>query len=807
MSFKPPQSAINNAKRGLKLRQEWGRGGLSPAEAKAQGIDSGVTRARKISSGTVSEHDVRRMSAFNRHRKNYRPEKKMPDGGPTAGTIAWLLWGGTSGVNWAKKKSAAMNAETFSSDEFTEEETLEELYEDYLEELDTYGHDGPVMSKSEYGRYLSDMEDKTFEAPKICWECNKEWEYSSRDKSHSNFCHDCSPRPETFDAETGFIIGNDWINYGKGKMWSEDEDKVRKMFLEEVKEAYPHISDDKITITLEMFDSGEWRGEARIDAPISEMNAETFEAEDPDDPELLGYMVNVPVLHYYTVGPVEAYNREDAEDEVVDNWRYWRSTIDNNGDWGGPIWRYRGIDISEPEAYESTEYEAEYKTMRKDEIGQLVSATKACLDALNECLEDDGRFNMDEYDALWASHPILADLQSKRFEASGLTMPAGFQETDDYYSDDGAHIITAEIPFLAPKGYYISDMEFHDGHIEVIFVSEDNKTFDADWRDLPRDSSGRWMSKKKSMRPPRSPRKILTRKTPEEPKVSTYSRSLITLRDLSEQLQDGLGLEDFNSAYFTVQQMLDAFPGGDSDEARRALRDTIEDTALVLQYNEEIDYPTHIQIMADIYRESGTIPSEEYEDAVFNRLAFEDEFAAERRVKPNLPRTSPDYTYSETFGKNIVLLAEGLEKDRNSSAFDDWELKHLDCPHDWQDEELHVNLHDELYQITAYCPKCDATLHIIAHDNNDALTLPGRRLLEDFYAPPQISYAEDDEDEGPTVEDFFREAEKLFNKYGEFNWDSEQHDDGLHISCFLVPWNGADNFFQYDEDFSEYRDE
>ena len=65
-----------NAKRGLKLRKEWGRGGLSPSEAKSQGIDSGVTRARKIASGTVSRHDVRRMSAFNRHRKNYRPDKK-----------------------------------------------------------------------------------------------------------------------------------------------------------------------------------------------------------------------------------------------------------------------------------------------------------------------------------------------------------------------------------------------------------------------------------------------------------------------------------------------------------------------------------------------------------------------------------------------------------------------------------------------------------------------------------------------------------------------------------------------------------
>ena len=112
-SFTPPQSAVNNAKRGLELRKKYGRGGLSPAEAKSQGIDSGVTRARKIASGKVSRHDVRRMSAFNRHRGNYNPSKKMPDGGPTAGTIAWLLWGGSSGVDWAKKKSAAMGAESF----------------------------------------------------------------------------------------------------------------------------------------------------------------------------------------------------------------------------------------------------------------------------------------------------------------------------------------------------------------------------------------------------------------------------------------------------------------------------------------------------------------------------------------------------------------------------------------------------------------------------------------------------------------------------------------------------------------------
>lgn len=45
--------------------------------------------------------------------------------------------------------------ENFSAE--VKEETLEELYEDYLEELDTYGHDGYVMSKSEYGRYLETL--------------------------------------------------------------------------------------------------------------------------------------------------------------------------------------------------------------------------------------------------------------------------------------------------------------------------------------------------------------------------------------------------------------------------------------------------------------------------------------------------------------------------------------------------------------------------------------------------------------------------------------------------------------------------
>lgn len=91
-SFSPPKSARENAKRGLELRKKWNRGGT----------EVGVARARDLSSGRrVSRETVGRMAAFDRHRGNHRPGKKERDGGPTAGTIAWLLWGGDAGVDWA----------------------------------------------------------------------------------------------------------------------------------------------------------------------------------------------------------------------------------------------------------------------------------------------------------------------------------------------------------------------------------------------------------------------------------------------------------------------------------------------------------------------------------------------------------------------------------------------------------------------------------------------------------------------------------------------------------------------------------
>ena len=102
-SYTPTEAMRNAARQGLKLREKYGRGGLDASQAKSEGVGSGVARARDISNGSLSLDTVKRMHAFfSRHEKNYRPDVKESDGGPTAGTIAWKLWGGSAGKAWAR---------------------------------------------------------------------------------------------------------------------------------------------------------------------------------------------------------------------------------------------------------------------------------------------------------------------------------------------------------------------------------------------------------------------------------------------------------------------------------------------------------------------------------------------------------------------------------------------------------------------------------------------------------------------------------------------------------------------------------
>lgn len=87
-NYKPNQGMKGNAKRGLELRKKHGKGGTAV----------GVARARDIMNGkALSFSTVKRMhSFFSRHAGNEE------GGEDDAGYIAWLLWGGDSGRNWAR---------------------------------------------------------------------------------------------------------------------------------------------------------------------------------------------------------------------------------------------------------------------------------------------------------------------------------------------------------------------------------------------------------------------------------------------------------------------------------------------------------------------------------------------------------------------------------------------------------------------------------------------------------------------------------------------------------------------------------
>jgi hypothetical protein len=96
-TFKPTAKIAANAKKGLKLRDEFGRGGT----------DVGVRRAEQLAAqGDVTAEDVKSMhSYFARHKvdKDGKTHEWGSDTDPSAGYIAWLLWGGDEGKQWADR--------------------------------------------------------------------------------------------------------------------------------------------------------------------------------------------------------------------------------------------------------------------------------------------------------------------------------------------------------------------------------------------------------------------------------------------------------------------------------------------------------------------------------------------------------------------------------------------------------------------------------------------------------------------------------------------------------------------------------
>jgi hypothetical protein len=99
----PPAEVAAAAKRGLDLREKFHRGGTSV----------GAHRAKQLAERrSVSLRDIIAMSAyFARHEvdKESTGHKWEDETNPSAGYIAWLLWGGEPGRRWADALKARLN--------------------------------------------------------------------------------------------------------------------------------------------------------------------------------------------------------------------------------------------------------------------------------------------------------------------------------------------------------------------------------------------------------------------------------------------------------------------------------------------------------------------------------------------------------------------------------------------------------------------------------------------------------------------------------------------------------------------------
>jgi len=104
IDLKPTEGMVAEARRGLDWRKEYGRGGT----------EVGVARARDIINGReLSPSTVRRMySFFSRHEVDKKAEgfSKGEQGWPSAGRIAWALWGGDAGFSFSKAKVKTLDA-------------------------------------------------------------------------------------------------------------------------------------------------------------------------------------------------------------------------------------------------------------------------------------------------------------------------------------------------------------------------------------------------------------------------------------------------------------------------------------------------------------------------------------------------------------------------------------------------------------------------------------------------------------------------------------------------------------------------
>ena len=102
-----PAAAKANAKKALDWRDEYGRDEITA------GTPVGWQRANQLAKGEkLSKDVVSRMAQFNRHRKNSKIDPELKETPwKDNGYVAWLIWGGDEGVDWAMKKMKEIDEE------------------------------------------------------------------------------------------------------------------------------------------------------------------------------------------------------------------------------------------------------------------------------------------------------------------------------------------------------------------------------------------------------------------------------------------------------------------------------------------------------------------------------------------------------------------------------------------------------------------------------------------------------------------------------------------------------------------------
>lgn len=146
ISFTPPDDVAEQAKIGLEWRKKYGRGGT----------EVGVARATQLKNKrTVSPDTINRMkSYFARH--SGEGDNKEQNGEPSAGAIAWKLWGGDAGQRWSSKVSGQMD----SADE--KEKSLEVSSEYQKQNVEAFSN----YVKSDGGAWFRDRQSMLEEEAK-----------------------------------------------------------------------------------------------------------------------------------------------------------------------------------------------------------------------------------------------------------------------------------------------------------------------------------------------------------------------------------------------------------------------------------------------------------------------------------------------------------------------------------------------------------------------------------------------------------------------------------------------------------------